>query len=317
MEVITKNTQYAPVVLPTYVRLSHLVKTISALKSNYLADCSDIFIFSDGPKSGDEAKVAALRSYLRTISGFRSVNIIERDNNCFSENTYGGLKQIVNEYGRVIFLEEDVVTAKGFLTFMNEALEYYEGNDEVFSIAGYAPPIGLPRDYKKDYYFLRRFSAWGFGIWKNRLDLINQISPLEYDHLMRNKKELNRFVDHGNDMIRLLKLEAYGKLDAFDVRAMYSQYKNNMYTLYPRLSLTLNIGHDGTGLHCKESNRFDTVLWNKINNYHFDDHVFIDESIKKANKRFRDGRSILAKKILKYTGIKSLNKRLKNSGWKI
>ena len=46
-------------------------------KKNFLAKESELFIFSDGSKNeSDSVKVREVRNYLKTISGFKSLNII-------------------------------------------------------------------------------------------------------------------------------------------------------------------------------------------------------------------------------------------------
>lgn len=37
-----------------------------------------------------------------------------------------GVTQVVNQFGKIIVLEDDLVTSPYFLTFMNEALEKFE-----------------------------------------------------------------------------------------------------------------------------------------------------------------------------------------------
>src|SRR3989344_9298840 len=108
----------APIGIPTYTRITHLQKTISALRANPLSIESDLYIYSDGPKDGDEKKVADMRAYLRTIRGFRSINIVEQKENNFIENNYRCIRDLLDKYGKIIFMEDDIVTAPGFLKFM-------------------------------------------------------------------------------------------------------------------------------------------------------------------------------------------------------
>ncbi len=119
------HADLAPIGLSVYVRLEHIKKTVSALQRNRLADQSQLYVFSDAPQPGDEKKVAEVRRFLKTISGFKMINIVERKENGRVANTRGGLRYLLDHFGKAILLEEDVVTAPGFLTFMNEGLEIY------------------------------------------------------------------------------------------------------------------------------------------------------------------------------------------------
>lgn len=279
-------TELAPIAISTYSRLEHLKQTVSALQKNALAVDSDLYIFSDAPKSGDEDKVNQLRQYLHTISGFKNVYIYKREINSRIANNRGGMKMLLEQFGKIIFLEEDVITAPGFLVFMNEALSVYENNKQIFSIAGYCPPIEIPQDYEHDAFFLKRFNAWGFGIWKDRFESINYISREAYEKLIENVGQLKEFSRAGEDMIHMLKADVYKEIDALDVKAMYAQFISNQYTVYPTLSLTQNSGMDGSGTHCGKTGRFNVSISQK-QSFKLPVEVFENDKIYKANRKFR------------------------------
>lgn len=279
------STNLAPIGISTYARLQHLQQTIATLQKNALAEQSELFVFSDAPRAGDEEKVASVRGYLRTVDGFKAVHIIERESNSRTANSRGGLRMLLDRFGKVIFLEEDIITAPGFLTYMNQALEKYEGNDRVFSVAGYCPPINIPANYKHDAFFLRRYNGWGLGIWKNRYDRIKYITPEEYEQFAADKKRAKSFVENGMDMLGMLKLDAYGEIDAGDVKAMYAQFLSGQYTVYPSKSLTRNIGFDGTGTQCGESSRFDVIQSDKTT-FCLPECLIVDRRIVKSHREF-------------------------------
>lgn len=281
----------APIGISTYVRLQHLQRTIEALQKNILAPQSRLFVFSDAPRPGDEERVSAVRSYLRTVDGFKEIHIIERKINNRTANNRGGMRLLLRRFGKVIFLEEDVVTAPGFLTFMNQALDKYERNDRIFSIAGYCPPIKIPADYPHDVFLLRRCHASGLGIWKDRFDSIRYITADEYEQFAADKRRVREFVKGGgDDMMVMLRSDSYGKIDAGDVKAMYAQFLSNQYTVYPTQSLVQNIGYDDTGVHCGKTNRFNVKLSCKTT-FQFPDDIAVDQRIIKANHKFRAGSS--------------------------
>jgi len=278
---------FAPVGLSTYGRLRHLQQTIAALQKNDLAAESELFIFSDAPKSGDEDKVDAVRRYLRTVAGFRYVHIIEREENNRVANNRGGMRMLLDRYGRAIFLEEDVVTAPGFLCFMNQALDKYESNGKIFSITGYCPPIAIPADYENDVFLLRRLNAWGMGIWKDRFELVRAIPPDEYEQFAAWKEQVRLFTEAGGeDMMGMLKKDAYGIIDAFDVRALYAQFQSDQYTVYPCKSLSSNIGMDGSGTHCGVTSVYNVVLSRK-RSFSLPDSPAVDQRIVEANQEHK------------------------------
>ena len=153
----------APIGLSVCSRLKHLKHTVEALQMNDLADRSELYIFSDAPVHGNEEKVQSVRDYIKTINRFKKVHIIERENNDRVANSRGGMRMLLDRFGKMIFLEEDVVTAPGFLTFMNKHLDKYDGHDRIFSISGYTPPIVFQMLPSLRLFYSRRFNA--LGIW--------------------------------------------------------------------------------------------------------------------------------------------------------
>lgn len=133
----------APIVIFTYNRPWHTQQTVEALLKNEYASESDLIIFSDAPKNEAAKKgVEETRSYIRNITGFKSLRIIERDRNFgLANNIIDGVTSIVNEFGRIIVLEDDLLTSPYFLKFMNEALSLYEDEERVISVHGYIYPI--------------------------------------------------------------------------------------------------------------------------------------------------------------------------------
>jgi len=72
----------APIALFVYNRPEHTKKTIEALQKNDLANESNLYIFSDAAKHQEATvQVQAVREYIASINGFKSVTIINRNCN--------------------------------------------------------------------------------------------------------------------------------------------------------------------------------------------------------------------------------------------
>ncbi|HEY5993179.1 MAG TPA: hypothetical protein VIU46_01110 [Gallionellaceae bacterium] len=282
----------APVMITTYSRLDHLQRTIEALLKNELAGETSVFVYLDGPRPGDEEKVDAVRRYLGTVGGFGAFHVIARKQNMGAhENAKSANYEILDRYGKIIRMEDDIVTAPGYLKFMNQALERYKDDEKVFSISAYCPPINIPADYPYDVFFIRRFSGWGCGLWRDRLDSIYRpITQEEYEIFAADRKLSQAFVQSGGkDMLLMLKGVASGKLEAGDVMAMYTQFIKDQYTLYPTQSLVQNIGMDGTGVHCDVTDYFEVALSGKTA-FNFPEHLVIDDRLVRANREYWDYR---------------------------
>jgi GT2 family glycosyltransferase len=166
---------YSPICLFTYNRLDLTKRTVEELQKNYLAPESNLIIFSDGPKTPESSKqVMDLRKYLKTIEGFLSVEIYESPRNKgLADSIISGVSSVVEKYGKAIVLEDDLLTTPNFLSYMNQAMEYYENSKEIISICGYGLKIKKPYYYKEDVYLYGRSFSWGWATWVDRWETID------------------------------------------------------------------------------------------------------------------------------------------------
>jgi len=298
--------QLAPIGITTYSRINHLKQTIEALQRNTLAQESQLYIFSDAPQKGDEEIVAKIREYIDTVDGFKKVHVVKRETNGRVANSRGGYQWLLEKYGRAIFLEDDIVTAPGFLQYMNDALEFYETDDKVLTISGYCPTFKLPQGYNDDVFILQRHSSWGSATWEHKLNLFNlDLVDHGFENFLKDEKSIRKFQRNGGDMLSMCISDFEGELDGLDVKLMYYEYKYDKFSLYPRKSLVQNIGHDGTGVHCGRTNRFyHKELWSKTDNFKFIKDIKVDNRIQKANHNFRSSsfKGIVVKIIKKIKG---------------
>lgn len=270
----------APIVLFVYNRPEHTQKTINALKKNELAKESELFIFSDGEKNQiDKKKVQEVREIINNINGFKNIKIYEsKINNGLANSVIDGVTNIINEYGKVIVLEDDLITSKIFLRYMNRALNFYEDNKDIWSISGYNLPINIPKGYDHDVYLSYRAHSWGWATWKDRWNEIDW-KIKEFDQFLSNKQKQKLFNRAGNDMTRMLKKQINGQIDSWAIRWCYNQFKEDSYTIYPVKSKVKNIGMDGSGVHCGVSNQHDVILDNGDCRVEFSKKLELNEKI--------------------------------------
>lgn len=252
----------APIILFVYNRPQHTLSTIEALKKNYLAKESDLYIFSDGYKNkSDKRKVDEVRSIIKDITGFKRITIIEREKNIgLANSVISGVTEIINKCGKVIVLEDDLITSPCFLQYLNEALEIYENEEKVVSIHGYIYPIKkeLPETF-----FIKGADCWGWATWKRGWDLFEP----DGSKLLKQLEENNLCDDFdlGGSVknIKMLKKQIALKNDSWAIRWHASAFIKNKLTLYPGKSLVKNIGADGEGTHVKATNVYDSELSDK------------------------------------------------------
>lgn len=248
---MNKN-DYAPLVIFVYARLDHTEKLMECLKKNKDINKTDVWIFSDGYKKKTEEEVKKVRKYIHSLennNNFKSLHIVESETNQgLAKSVIKGVTEIINLYGKVIVLEDDLIISEKFIQYMNNALKFYCGDARIWSISGYQPKMTMPKYYKKDIYLSYRGCSWGWATWKDRWMLVDwdvhDYRKFKYNYLKR--KKLNR---GGSDMANMLDRQMDGDIDSWAIRWCYEQSKLDMFTIYPTKSLVSNEGHDGTGTH--------------------------------------------------------------------
>ena len=252
----------APIVLFVYNRPDHTKQTIEALQKNELAKDSELFIYSDAAKiETAQQKVNKVREYIKSVDGFKKITIIEREKNWGLANSIiDGVTKIVNEYGKIIVLEDDLVTSPYFLKFMNEALEMYKDEPKVASIHGYIYPIdGLPETF-----FIRGADCWGWATWKNKWSIFERVGQKLLDELKSKNLQKEADFNGSYSYTTMLKGQICGENNSWAVRWYMSAFLRNMLTLYPGQSYVQNIGFDQQGTHCGESDIFNINLNTKF-----------------------------------------------------
>ena len=249
----------APIVLFTYNRLWHTQKTIQALKNNELASKSELIIYSDGAKNKSAYEsVSQVRDYVETIDGFKKVTIISREKNWGLANSIiDGVTQAIKKHGKVIVLEDDLITSPFFLRYMNDALEFYKDENEVMHISGYIYPI----DNKNlnDTFFIKPDTCWGWATWDRAWKYFKK--DTNYYLNIFSKEMIRDFNLNGNyDHFKQIKANKNGRIDTWAIYWYASTYLQNGLSLHPSQSFVSNIGHDGKGVHCVKTSIYDVDL---------------------------------------------------------
>ena len=251
----------APICLFTYNRLKETKLAIEALKGNLLATQSELYVFSDGAKNGQsKEKVDEVRQYLSGISGFAKVLVDESPvNKGLAKSIIGGVSKILAQHNSVIVLEDDLVTSPNFLSFMNEALDFYKNNHQILSISGYTMDLPSLKNYDKDFYVGYRAASWGWGIWKNRWESIDW-EMSDYRSFQLSIPRQLKFMRGGIDMPYMLWKQMNGKLDSWAIRVGYHQFVNDLLTVFPAKSKVMSVGFGEDATHTKNARRFRTML---------------------------------------------------------
>jgi GT2 family glycosyltransferase len=239
----------APIALFVYNRPGHTRQTVEALLANTLADQTPLHVFSDAPKTeAASLAVAEVRTYIRSIAGFKTVTIIERETNFgLAGSIIDGVTRLCEDYGRVIVMEDDLITSPIFLSYMNEALTLYEKEDQVMQISGHIYPV--PEfTQREEALFLPLVNSWGWGTWARAWKHFDS-SAQGWDKIRSNSSLKNRFnLDGHHDYSTMLEQQMNGRVDSWAIRWYLSVFLRNGLVLFPSQSLVKNIGFD-SGTH--------------------------------------------------------------------
>ncbi len=245
----------APIALFVYNRVDHAQSTLEALRENGLAGQTDLFIFSDGPKDeSDESGVAQVRALVRRATGFKSVQVEEsKINKGLAASIIDGVTKIVNRYGRVIVIEDDLVTHPSTLGYFNAALDHFENHASVFSISAYSHPadvMPIPERYEFDVYAIPRMQCWGWATWKDRWAKAD-FGMTDFNEFNGSPTLTNAFSYWvGGDSLVTLRQYMAGEKDVWACRWVYTHFKHHAVCVCPTVSLVDNIGLDGSGANC-------------------------------------------------------------------
>ena len=273
---------FAPIVVFSYNRPDHLRRTLDALSKNDLASDSILYIFCDGPKSlaspSCEAGIGVQKSaqrlffgspeeyevYLQSIKDNVSVarsqtwpkelHVIEREKNVgLAASIVGAVTDIVNQYGRIITLEDDVVTSPGFLRYMNDALEMYQDDEIVMHISAYMYPHKgrLPETF----FYPVPYPGGGWATWSRAWNHYCDDAEVLYNQWKDNWKQFDVF---GSDYLSRQLIGNYnGTMRTWFVKWHAVMLSLHAVSLYPHQSLTNNIGFDSQATNCNVTNKFD------------------------------------------------------------
>lgn len=243
----------APIVLFAFNRPLHTRQLLESVVQSSIAKDTDLIAYIDSPiNAGDFIPNQEVEKVIKNFSGFKSVLVIRRETNFgLSKNIISGITDVLNTWKKVIVLEDDLLVSPNFLEYMNDALNYYENDKNVWHISGYTENFSS-LDFDKSF-FWRVMHCWGWATWsdrwqffeKNTNSLLAKFSPS-----MINELNLNGAINFWDQVI----LNKMNKIDTWAIYWYATIFLNKGLCLNPYISYVRNTGFDGSGTNCQESN---------------------------------------------------------------
>ena len=294
----------APIVLFVYNRSWHTQQTVKALQKNELARESELFIYSDAAKNEDSIdKVSKVREYIEKIDGFKKITVIKRDRNWgLADSIIDGVTEIINIYGKTIVLEDDLVTSRNFLKFMNEALMFYKDEEKVWHISGYSQPF--KKSEFNEHFFIKPTTCWGWATWHDRWKYFRK----DTDFFIKKFDKTSVFdfnIRNSYPYYSHLIMNKDRKFNTWAIFWYASVYFNNGLSLHPLESFVNNIGHDGSGSNCENNSNFQVKLESAYVDNLFPKKIEINKKIVDELEKYYKGlnKSIFIKIIRKLNKI--------------
>jgi hypothetical protein len=249
MKVYKYYEKKAPIALFVYNRKSELEKTITYLQKNFFSSQTELYIFSDGPKNNkkDVLKVKKVRSYIKSIKSFKKIYIFERKENLgLGSSIINGINKVFLKHDKVIVLEDDLITNKNFLKYMNNALNLFKNDNLIYHINAFNHPVLKQNVKSPDYFLSQVVYSWGWATWKNKWKIFSHDTEKLILKLM-----YSREFDFNNSYFFFPQLIANyrGKINSWAIYWYASIFLNKKLSIMPKKSFIRNIGYNQKATH--------------------------------------------------------------------
>ena len=195
-------------------------------------------------------EVQKVRNLARQQNWGKETIVLESNvNQGLAKAIISGVSEIVEKHGRIIVLEDDLVTSPYFLNYINTALNKYENDDEVISVVGFSYPINFKDDFP-DTYFIKNADCLGWATWKrawNKFEFNTQFdSTINADEMISNfyqNKAISKW------FIRYYRESLSPNASAWSPHWIFSIIRNNGLSVTPIANLVQNIGFTSDSTH--------------------------------------------------------------------
>ena len=264
------NFEYAPVIIPTLNRYHHLKRCLESLNNNELAENTDVYISVDFPPNqnyfeGYHEVISFLKSEF--VPKFRNLVVFYQKDNLGPENNVSFLinESIPSSDRYFILTEDDNEFAPSFLKYMNECLHFFEDDDRVLKVCGYAPSNEW-RCEESNVFMLDNGCAWGMGTWrKKHNECLEWINIDHFWEILKNRNKCKMLYKRDYqkywNLVEACIADLYDKKNVFvkrneeDIRdidyteGLFMTLKGRV-SVFPQYSLVRNWGFDGSGVNC-------------------------------------------------------------------
>jgi len=208
-----------------------------------------VYIFCDAARTvAHQPDVNASRKVVGDIAPSLRAQVLEHDENLgLARSIVAGVTSLIQEYGRIIVLEDDLILSVDFIDYMLQALDKYQDEAQVYQISGFSFPISSPPP--RDTFFLKLTTTWGWATWDRAWRIFDWNPPHALEHIANPQIQKRFDLDDSYPYTTMLRQRLAGQNDSWGILWWYAVFNSNGVVLFPRKSLVRNDGFDGTGTH--------------------------------------------------------------------
>ena len=256
------NSELSPITIFGYDRPNHLNNLLESLSKNAESKNSIVYFYIDGLNKNTNKS-----NYDKTVEvankdwPFKEKQIIIRDKNfgC-RDNIISGITEVLDKHEKIIVIEDDLVVSPYFLHYMNNCLNLYEKNKNIWHINGWSHPKSFfPKSGTAVSYIM---SPWGWGTWGDRWKIFIEGNYHKENYISkRSESEIKKFnISNLYDFENIIVKHQKNEGSIWDAYWYQGMFLNKGLSIFPTRSHIQNFGFDGTGLHCGENDEFDTKI---------------------------------------------------------
>jgi hypothetical protein len=241
-----------PVLIMGFNRPQDLKKLVDQLR---IVQPKNLYVALDGPRVGhpdDERKVAECRSIIDQIDWPAHIRQLYREENLGCGRAVSeAITWFLDDAGRGIILEDDIIPQESFFPFCTELLDRYQDNPRVLGISGcnFVPPEYLSK--RLPYRFSQVPHIWGWATWKRAweihdLDISDWRQQMSQRQLWRaTGGKLGSYIYWRT----IFDLMAQHSIDTWDMQLVFHAMSRGMLTATSNVNLVDNIGWGESATH--------------------------------------------------------------------
>lgn len=255
-QVLSSNTA---ILVTGYLRPFHLHLCLKYLSKNTIFDKFPKFISIDGPAS--ECDIALGEEVRKVTENFarkhRNIELLFNEGNKgLGKSILDAVDNVFERYKSIIVIEDDLLLSPFALEFFEWGLRNYEGQHRVGSISGFS----LPLSAQTNDYFIRGADCWGWATWRDRWNDFERDGRVLLNELKKRRLQRAFDLDYSYQYTHMLERQVRGLTNSWAIRWHANNFLKGRFTLFPKESLVLNIGGDGSGTNMGVTNHYRTEL---------------------------------------------------------